>query len=165
MAYSPRLWLMAIGWWNKINQCRKLKLNLTQTWGLRACVPVKSSTYLVCMVSFRFPAESAQKIWPTPMRSYTDRRTGAILCRSKFTNQACAANHATCKAVARMDRVGQNHIYTVCTPVFFLRIWEKLGFMSPPNLAIWEIGFSCRYYFATPARREAFGLPANGVCN
>jgi len=29
MAYSPRLWLMAIGWWNKINQCRKLKLNLT----------------------------------------------------------------------------------------------------------------------------------------
>jgi hypothetical protein len=23
MAYSPRLWLMAIGWWNKINQCRK----------------------------------------------------------------------------------------------------------------------------------------------
>ena len=35
MAYSsPRLWLMAIGWWNKINQCRKLKLNLTQTWGV-----------------------------------------------------------------------------------------------------------------------------------
>ena len=34
MAYSPSLWLMAIGWWNKINQCRKLKLNLTQTWGL-----------------------------------------------------------------------------------------------------------------------------------
>ena len=30
MAYSPSLWLMAIGWWNKINQCRKLKLNLTQ---------------------------------------------------------------------------------------------------------------------------------------
>ena len=23
-----------IGWWNKINQCRKLKLNLTQTWGV-----------------------------------------------------------------------------------------------------------------------------------
>ena len=35
MAYSPRLWLMAIGWWNKINQCRKLKLNLTQTWVTR----------------------------------------------------------------------------------------------------------------------------------
>jgi len=34
MAYSPRLWLLAIGWWNKINQCRKLKLNLTQTWGV-----------------------------------------------------------------------------------------------------------------------------------
>ena len=34
MAYSPSLWLMAIGWWNKINQCRKLKLNLTQTWGV-----------------------------------------------------------------------------------------------------------------------------------
>ena len=34
MAYSLRLWLMAIGWWNKINQCRKLKLNLTQTWGV-----------------------------------------------------------------------------------------------------------------------------------
>ena len=34
MAYSPRLWLMAIGWWNKIDQCRKLKLNLTQTWGV-----------------------------------------------------------------------------------------------------------------------------------
>jgi len=33
MAYSPRLWLMAIGWWNKINQCRKLKLNLTQSLG------------------------------------------------------------------------------------------------------------------------------------
>jgi len=32
MAYSPRLWLMAIGWWNKINQCRNLKLNLTQIW-------------------------------------------------------------------------------------------------------------------------------------
>jgi len=32
MAYSPSLWLMAIGWWNKINQCWKLKLNLTQTW-------------------------------------------------------------------------------------------------------------------------------------
>ena len=26
MAYSPRLRLMAIGWWNKINQCRKSKL-------------------------------------------------------------------------------------------------------------------------------------------
>jgi len=24
MAYSPSLWLMAIGWWNKNNQCRKL---------------------------------------------------------------------------------------------------------------------------------------------
>ena len=23
-----------IGWWNKINQCRKLKLNLTLTWGV-----------------------------------------------------------------------------------------------------------------------------------
>jgi hypothetical protein len=34
MAYSPRLWLMAIGWWNKINQRQKLKLNLTQTWGV-----------------------------------------------------------------------------------------------------------------------------------
>jgi len=34
MAYSPRLWLMAIGWWNEIDQCRKLKLNLTQTWGV-----------------------------------------------------------------------------------------------------------------------------------
>jgi len=34
MAYSLWLWLMAIGWWNKINQCRKLKLNLTQTWGV-----------------------------------------------------------------------------------------------------------------------------------
>jgi hypothetical protein len=34
MASSPRLWLMAIGWWNKINQCRKLKLNLTQIWGV-----------------------------------------------------------------------------------------------------------------------------------
>ena len=33
MAYSRRLWLMAIGWWNKINQCRKLKLNPTHTWG------------------------------------------------------------------------------------------------------------------------------------
>ena len=32
MAYSPSLWLMAIGWWNKNNQCRKLELNLTQTW-------------------------------------------------------------------------------------------------------------------------------------
>ena len=31
MAYSPRLWLMAIGWRNKINQCQKLKLILTQT--------------------------------------------------------------------------------------------------------------------------------------
>ena len=30
MAYSPRFWLMAIGGWNKINQCRKLELNLTQ---------------------------------------------------------------------------------------------------------------------------------------
>ena len=30
MAYSPRLWLMAIGWRNKINQCRKLKLNLKE---------------------------------------------------------------------------------------------------------------------------------------
>ena len=32
MAYSPSLWLMAIGWWNKNNQCRKLKLSLTQNW-------------------------------------------------------------------------------------------------------------------------------------
>jgi len=25
MAYSPSLWLMAIGWWNKINQCQGLQ--------------------------------------------------------------------------------------------------------------------------------------------
>jgi hypothetical protein len=43
MAYSPRLWLMAIGWWNKINQCRKLKLNLTQTWGV--CMSLDSGMY------------------------------------------------------------------------------------------------------------------------
>ena len=44
MAYSPRLWLMPIGWWNKINQCRKLKLNLTQTWGV--CMSLDSGLYL-----------------------------------------------------------------------------------------------------------------------
>jgi len=29
--------------------------------------------------------------------------------------------------------------------------------MSPPNLAIREIGFSCRFSFTAPARREAKG--------
>jgi len=43
MAYSPSLWLMAIGWWNKINQCRKLKLNLTQTWGV--CMSLDSGMH------------------------------------------------------------------------------------------------------------------------
>ena len=43
MAYSPRLWLMAIGWWNKINQCQKLKLNLTQTWGV--CMSLDSGMH------------------------------------------------------------------------------------------------------------------------
>ena len=47
--------------------------------------------------------------------------------------------------------------------MFFLRIWENLGFMSPPNLAIPEIGFSCQFSFAAPARWEAKGLPDNGV--
>ena len=42
MAYSLRLWLMAIGWWNKINQCQKLKLNLTQTWGV--CMSLNSGS-------------------------------------------------------------------------------------------------------------------------
>jgi hypothetical protein len=43
MAYSPRLWLMAVGWWNKIDQCRKLKLNLTQTWGV--CMSLDSGMH------------------------------------------------------------------------------------------------------------------------
>jgi len=43
MAYSPSLWLMAIGWWNKINQCQKLKLNLTQTWGV--CMSLDSEMH------------------------------------------------------------------------------------------------------------------------
>ena len=43
MAYSPSLWLMAIGWWNKINQCRKLKLNLTRTWGV--CMSLDSGMH------------------------------------------------------------------------------------------------------------------------
>jgi len=43
MAYSPRLWLMAIGWWNRINQCRKLKLDLTQTWGV--CMSLDSKMH------------------------------------------------------------------------------------------------------------------------
>ena len=43
MAYSPSLWLMAIGWWNKINQCRKLKLNLTQTWAV--CMSLDSGMH------------------------------------------------------------------------------------------------------------------------
>jgi len=43
MAYSPRLWLMAIGWWYKINQCRKLKLNQTQTWGV--CMSLDSGMH------------------------------------------------------------------------------------------------------------------------
>jgi len=43
MAYSPRLWLMAIGRWNKINQCRNLKLNLTQTWGV--CTSLNSGMH------------------------------------------------------------------------------------------------------------------------
>ena len=43
MAYSPSLWLMAIGWWNKINQCQKLKLNLTQTWGV--CMSLDSGMH------------------------------------------------------------------------------------------------------------------------
>ena len=43
MAYSPSLWLMAIGWWNKNNQCRKLKLNLTQTWGV--CMSLDSEMH------------------------------------------------------------------------------------------------------------------------
>ena len=43
MAYSPRLWLMAIGWWNKINQCRKLKFNLTQSWGV--CMSLDSGMH------------------------------------------------------------------------------------------------------------------------
>jgi hypothetical protein len=43
MAYSPRLWLMAIGWWNKINQCKKLKLNLTQTW--EVCMSLDSGMH------------------------------------------------------------------------------------------------------------------------
>ena len=43
MAYSPRIWLMAIGWWNKINQCRKLKLNPTQTWGV--CMTLDSGMH------------------------------------------------------------------------------------------------------------------------
>jgi hypothetical protein len=43
MAYSPRLWLMAIGWWNKVNQCRNLKLNLTQTWGV--CMSLDSGMH------------------------------------------------------------------------------------------------------------------------
>jgi hypothetical protein len=37
------LWLMAIGWWNKINQCRKLKLNLTQIWGV--CMSLDSGMH------------------------------------------------------------------------------------------------------------------------
>jgi len=45
----------------------------------------------------------------------------------------------------------------------FLRNWEYLSFMSPLNLAIREIGFSCRFSFSAPARWESFGLPANGV--
>ena len=43
MTYSPSLWLMAIGWWNKINQCRKLKLHLTQTWGV--CMSLDSGMH------------------------------------------------------------------------------------------------------------------------
>ena len=46
-------------------------------------------------------------------------------------------------------------IYSACIPVLFLRIWEILGLMSPPNLTIWEIGFSCQFSFAAPARRGA----------
>ena len=40
---QPRLWLMAIGWWININQCRKLKLNLTQTWGV--CMSLDSEMH------------------------------------------------------------------------------------------------------------------------
>ena len=43
MAFSPSLWLMAIGWWNKNNQCRKLKLNLTQTW--EVCMSLDSGMH------------------------------------------------------------------------------------------------------------------------
>ena len=48
MAYSPRLWLMAIGWLNKINQCRKLKLmwhKLEESvWALiQECIDLKIS--------------------------------------------------------------------------------------------------------------------------
>ena len=43
MAYSPSLWLMAIGWWNEINQCRELKLNLTLTWGV--CMSLDSGMH------------------------------------------------------------------------------------------------------------------------
>ena len=32
-----------IGWWNKINQCRKLKLNSTQTWGV--CMSLDSGMH------------------------------------------------------------------------------------------------------------------------
>ena len=34
---------LADGWWNKINQCRKMKLNLTETWGV--CMSLDSEMH------------------------------------------------------------------------------------------------------------------------
>ena len=47
----------------------------------------------------------------------------------------------------------------ICLPPFS-RIWENHDFISPPNLGIWESGFSHRFYFAAPARHHR----VNGVC-
>ena len=66
MAYSPRLWLIAIGWWNKINQRWKLKLNLTKfeeaVWVLiQECVDLKfSDTVMTSQERNKFRAQRSK---------------------------------------------------------------------------------------------------------
>jgi len=40
---QPETLADGIGWWNKVNRCRKLKLNLTQTWGV--CMSLDSELH------------------------------------------------------------------------------------------------------------------------
>ena len=72
MAYSPRLWLMAIGWWNKINQCRKLKLNLTQSCG-------KKGMLSYCHFTERGHFSAAQACSWFPFKG-----TGAFCCKATW---------------------------------------------------------------------------------